>query len=1220
MSATVCSRCGKSNRLGASFCNYCGAALVTRLQIGQVLYGKYTIIRLLGRGGMGAVYLASQTIARAQRQVVIKEMLDYYDPSDPQEEAKARQRFEAEASTLVTLNRAEIRIPQIFDFFTEGGRNYIVMDYIEGKNLEEGLTHEDADGKEIKGQPYGAEEVERWGIQVCQVLKHLAQKNVVHLDIKPANLILDRNGDIWLVDFGTAKAQQAMQTTGQVGMQQTSVFGTAGYAPPEQYKGQVEPRADVYALAATLYHLLTDDDPRTHPFLFPKLDKLPRHLAYALRQATEQDVSQRLTAAEFGRLLASEQKGGRQNLSLILLVVLTLTIIGLWFTVDRMATIRAERTAIAVAQETGTAMAQAQATAIISAQQTKTAITQAEKITPVIAQRTATAIARATATASARQTSTAAAMAGQTATVIGQATATTYAQQTSTAAAAKITTPIARQTATALARAEAIATTSAQQTSTAVTQAARAATSTATSLLITWVSTNTIWLALILIAVAAVVSVVSRHIIVTTIYGIIDIIQHRFASWASSSSTTASTTTIPPPIAPPPGPSSSIPPEPPPPPDGIPPRDPTNWMKQEKLIEDLFVQIGYEQLKSFLVHAKGRRFILTGYGRFGGTSLVRGAMEKARQELWQEEQKQKRSLTEPTTIEEVGQKAPEKEGALLVFYFEVVESSDQLWEYEIRANEFSLGTLSARSKEHLETLKRYTDSTKESSSTLYSLHFQLTEPLNESFLKKLGLPSIRGDYNFVELVQGLKNFFEPQKKSAADLQKIVRQTIGSEVLPSRVVIVLDRISRLETLEVLAHSGLFTNEHITMIAIARQEEFDQWKNCEQRLEAIQFEPWYIPCLWRREKEEPKPDYIQQVIKALLDPSGIQNVEAEKNFVLLRRHLAFVGRGALGYVLRELKNPTYYAERHGRYCLCLNSLPDPGTIKHNVWLQEVLDKNWQVILDNRFDGEQEEDRARIGVYHLLDWIVKERQFKVADLLDAAQNRKITICDNPHDTSEVTLNLLHVLEDRGYLQLSAGTKYERGQKRREPRRVKRRRQPVPPEAYQPTSAEEEPPERQEAPPDTEEEVHSRNIVFVGYSHQDEDAKNELEKHLGVLASIDLWSDDRIGAGADWEEEIYKAIGEAKVAILLVSANFLNSKFILQKEVPKLLKRRDEEGLVIFPVIATACAWRRVDWLEKMNVRPKNGEPVWSDAGKHVNEDLSAIAEEVADIVSSR
>lgn len=147
------------------------------------------------------------------------------------------------------------------------------------------------------------------------------------------------------------------------------------------------------------------------------------------------------------------------------------------------------------------------------------------------------------------------------------------------------------------------------------------------------------------------------------------------------------------------------------------------------------------------------------------------------------------------------------------------------------------------------------------------------------------------------------------------------------------------------------------------------------------------------------------------------------------------------------------------------------------------------------------------------------------------------------------------------------------------------------------------------------------SRPTVFISYSHKDEKEKNELLLQLGVLRGaglIDLWSDDRVGAGADWEGEIRRAMSSAKVAILLISANFLNSSFILRTEVPALLERRKAEGLTVFPVIAKPCPWRKVDWLREMNVRPKDDKPVWGEGGRHADEYLTAIAYEVADIIA--
>jgi hypothetical protein len=148
------------------------------------------------------------------------------------------------------------------------------------------------------------------------------------------------------------------------------------------------------------------------------------------------------------------------------------------------------------------------------------------------------------------------------------------------------------------------------------------------------------------------------------------------------------------------------------------------------------------------------------------------------------------------------------------------------------------------------------------------------------------------------------------------------------------------------------------------------------------------------------------------------------------------------------------------------------------------------------------------------------------------------------------------------------------------------------------------------------------TRPTVFVSYSHKDRREKDTLLSHLGVLAgddliNLDVWTDDRIPAGADWEAAISGAINKAQIAILLISANFLSSEFIIRQEVPKLLRYRDTQGLTIIPVIARACAWRRVRWLRRMQVRPKNGRPIWRNGGNRVDTELAAIADEVADIV---
>jgi len=121
---------------------------------------------------------------------------------------------------------------------------------------------------------------------------------------------------------------------------------------------------------------------------------------------------------------------------------------------------------------------------------------------------------------------------------------------------------------------------------------------------------------------------------------------------------------------------------------------------------------------------------------------------------------------------------------------------------------------------------------------------------------------------------------------------------------------------------------------------------------------------------------------------------------------------------------------------------------------------------------------------------------------------------------------------------------------------------------------------------------------------------------QHEGLL---DLWDDRRIGAGEDWKKEIEEAMAKANVAILLVSRHFLTSKFILEEEVPRLMERRKEEGVWVFPIIAEPCTWKRIKWLSRMNLRPEDGKPLSGGNEHQINSDLAVIAEEVAEKIDS-
>jgi hypothetical protein len=146
------------------------------------------------------------------------------------------------------------------------------------------------------------------------------------------------------------------------------------------------------------------------------------------------------------------------------------------------------------------------------------------------------------------------------------------------------------------------------------------------------------------------------------------------------------------------------------------------------------------------------------------------------------------------------------------------------------------------------------------------------------------------------------------------------------------------------------------------------------------------------------------------------------------------------------------------------------------------------------------------------------------------------------------------------------------------------------------------------------------AKPTIFISYSHKDEVWKDRLMTHLRVPEDegiLELWEDRRIDSGEEWYQEIEKAIKRSSMAIFLVSADFLTSKFIREKEVPELLERRIKEGLYIFPVIIKPCVWKKVKWLHQMNVRPKDGKPLQAGNEFQIEHNMTIITEEITDLI---
>lgn len=208
---------------------------------GTILQARYRIVRQLGRGGMGAVYEAVDD--RLGITVALKETLS--------SEASMRKQFEQEARLLASMQHPAL--PRVSDHFVEGQRAFLVMQFIGGVDLAKIIAQQPG--------PFPRDQVIAWADQLLDALiyLHSHDRQVIHRDIKPHNLKLTANGQIALLDFGLARAQPTDQSL----TASRAFFGyTKHYAPLEQIQDQrPDPRSDIYALGATLYHLLTGIKP-----------------------------------------------------------------------------------------------------------------------------------------------------------------------------------------------------------------------------------------------------------------------------------------------------------------------------------------------------------------------------------------------------------------------------------------------------------------------------------------------------------------------------------------------------------------------------------------------------------------------------------------------------------------------------------------------------------------------------------------------------------------------------------------------------------------------------------------------------------------------------------------------------------------------------------------------------------------------------------------------
>lgn len=237
-----------------------------QLPQGTLLNNRYRILKAIGQGGMGMVYKAEHT--RLQTTVAVKEIRN--SETDDADFRMALQLCEQEAQMLVRLNHPNL--PKVSDAFTEKERFYLVMDFIEGETLESRLARS-------AGKSLNILQVVIWALQLADVLYYLHSQKpaIIFRDLKPANIMVRRDAQLFLIDFGIARRFHPGAT------KDTALLGSVGYSPPEQFgHGQTDERSDIYSFGVTFHQLLTGADPLSNPFQFAPAILLNRDVPEAL--------------------------------------------------------------------------------------------------------------------------------------------------------------------------------------------------------------------------------------------------------------------------------------------------------------------------------------------------------------------------------------------------------------------------------------------------------------------------------------------------------------------------------------------------------------------------------------------------------------------------------------------------------------------------------------------------------------------------------------------------------------------------------------------------------------------------------------------------------------------------------------------------------------------------------------------------------------------------